>query len=229
MDQLVVLQEIYASFSKGTASLREIDINAIEGCCSDLVAGLLEDSLNGRIEEEICRELSDKLTDVYELKRLGDICRRAGLPRLAADTYKKAISLCVDLVLSPILKNNLGQAYADQGNMNLALSCYREAADIFTREGDRISLAHVLGNLGSAYRKVGDFSRAIESANSSLKIFEADEDRLGIAQMTGSIGRIYADMGERELAARYLERSLADFQRLGDKRGAAWILSRLGG
>ena len=229
MDQLVVLQEIYASFSKGTASLREIDINAIEGCCSDLVAGLLEDSLNGRIEEEICRELSDKLTDVYELKRLGDICRRAGLPRLAADTYKKAISLCVDPVLSPILKNNLGQAYADQGNMNLALSCYREAADIFTREGDRISLAHVLGNLGSAYRKVGDFSRAIESANSSLKIFEADEDRLGIAQMTGSIGRIYADMGERELAARYLERSLADFQRLGDKRGAAWILSRLGG
>ena len=90
----VVLQEIYASFSKGTGSLREIDINAIEGCCSDLVAGLLEDSLNGRIEEEICRELSEKLTDVYELKRLGDICRRAGLPRLAADTYKKAISLC---------------------------------------------------------------------------------------------------------------------------------------
>ena len=229
MDQLVVLQEIYASFSKGTGSLREIDINAIEGCCSDLVAGLLEDSLNGRIEEEICRELSEKLTDVYELKRLGDICRRAGLARLAADTYKKAISLCVDPVLSPILKNNLGQAYADQGDMNRALSCYREAADIFTREGDRISLAHVLGNLGSAYRKVGDFSRAIESAHSSLKIFEEDEDRLGIAQMTGSIGRIYADMGERELAVRYFERSLADFQRLGDKRGAAWILSRLGG
>jgi len=229
MDQLVVLQEIYASFSKGIGSLREIDVNAIEGCCSDLVAGLLEDSLNGRIEEEICRELSEKLTDVFELKRLGDICRRAGLARLATNTYKKAISLCSDPVLSPILKNNLGQAYADQGNMNRALSCYREAADIFTREGDRISLAHVLGNLGSAYRKVGDFSRAIESAHSSLKIFEEDEDRLGIAQMTGSIGRIYADMGERELAARYFERSLADFQRLGDKRGAAWILSRLGG
>lgn len=229
MDQLVVLQEIYASFSKGTGSLREIDINAIEGCCSDLVAGLLEDSLNGRIGEEICRELSEKLTDVYELKRLGDICRRAGLARLATDTYKKAISLCVDPVLSPILKNNLGQAYADQGNINRAMSYYREAADIFTREGDRISLAHVLGNLGSAYRKVGDYGRAIESAHRSLKIFEEDEDRLGIAQMTGSIGRIYADMGERELAARYFERSLADFQRLGDKRGAAWILSRLGG
>ena len=229
MDQLVVLQEIYASFSKGTGSLREIDVNAIEGCCNDLVAGLLEDSLNGRIDEKICRELSDKLIDVYELKRLGDICRRAGLARLAADTYKKALSLCLDPVLSPILKSNLGQAYADQGDIRRALSCYREAADIFSREEDRISLAHVLGNLASAYRKVGDYGQALENAHSSLKIFEENGDRLGIAQMTGSIGRIYADMGEREKAARYFERSLADFQRLGDKRGAAWILSRLGG
>ena len=228
MNQLVVLQEIYASFSRGTGSLKEIDANAIEGCCSDLVSRLLEDSLDGRIEKEICRELSEKLTDVYELKRLGDICRQAGLHRLAIDAYKKAVSLCSDPVLSPILKNNLGQAYADRGDYSRAVACYQEAADIFSREGDRISLAHVLGNLGSACRKVGNFSRAIEHAHRSLTIFEEDGDRLGIAQMTGSIGRIYADMGEREIAARYFERSLADFQELGDKRGAAWILSRLG-
>ena len=228
MDQLVVLQEIYASFSRGTGSLKEIDINAIEGCCSDLISRLLEDSLEGRIEEETCRQLSEKLTDVYELKRLGDICRQAGLHRLAIDTYKRAISICRDPVLSPILKNNLGQAYADRGDYSRAMACYQEAADIFSREGDRISLAHVLGNLGSVCRKVGNFSRAIEHAHRSLTIFEEDGDRLGIAQMTGSIGRIYADMGERVLAARYFERSLADFQELGDKRGAAWILSQLG-
>ena len=228
MDQLVVLQEIYASFSRGTGSLKEIDTNAIEGCCSDLISRLLEDSLDGRIEEETCRQLSEKLTDVYELKRLGDICRQAGLHRLAIDAYKRAISLCRDPVLSPILENNLGQAYADRGDYSRAVACYQEAADIFSREGDRISLAHVLGNLGSVCRKVGNFSRAIEHAHRSLTIFEEEGDRLGIAQMTGSIGRIYADMGERVLAARYFERSLADFQELGDKRGAAWILSRLG-
>ena len=228
MDQLVVLQEIYASFSKGIGSLKKIDINTIEGCCSELVARLLEDSLDGRIEEGICRKLSDNLKDVYELKRLGDICRQAGLYILAIDTYRRAISLCHDPVLSPILKNNLGQAYADQGDIGRALACYQEAALIFSREGDRISLAHVLGNLGSACRKVKNYSRAIEHAQRSLKIFEEDGDSLGIAQMTGSIGRIYADMGESELAARYFERSLADFQRLGDKRGAAWILNRLG-
>ncbi len=228
MDQLVVLQEIYASFSKGVGPLKKIDIMAIEGCCSDLVGQLLEGSINGRIEEDICRELCEKLTDVYELKRLGDICRQAGLIRLATDTYKRAILLCHDPVLRPVLQNNLGQAYAGQGDMNRALSCYQEAANIFSREGDRTGLAHVLGNLGSAYRKAGEWNRAIEHAHRSLKIFEEDEDSLGIAQMTGSIGRIYADMGERELAARYFERSLADFQRLGDKRGAAWILDRLG-
>lgn len=228
MDQLVVLQEIYASFSKGGDSLKKIDIIAIEGCCSDLVGQLLEGGIRGHIDEKICRELSLKLNDVYEMKRLGDICRRAGLVRLAADTYKRALSICRDPVLTPVLQNNLGQAYAGIGDIRNASIYYQKAADIFAEEGDRTGLAHVLGNMGSAYRQSAQWNQAIAHCHRSLKAFEEEGDDLGIAQMTGSIGRIYADMGEDELAARYFEKSLADFEKLGDKRGAAWILDRLG-
>ncbi|MFZ2470587.1 MAG: tetratricopeptide repeat protein [Methanothrix sp.] len=228
MNQLVVLQEIYASLSKGGDGLQKIDSKAIEGSCPELLSKLLESSRKGRIDEDVCRELSLKLQDVYEIKRLGDICRRAGLPDLAIITYNRALSLCRDPILRPVLQNNLGQAFVRQGDLAKASFYYQKSADCFAKEGDHTGLAHVLGNLGSAYRRSGDWNKAIEHCYRSLKTFEEKGDDLGIAQMTGSLGRIYADMGEKELAARYFERSLTDFQRLGDKRSAAWVLDRLG-
>ena len=82
MNQLVVLQEIYASFSKGGDGLEKIDSKAIEGCCPKLISKLLESCKKGRIGEEICRELSLKLQDVYEIKRLGDICLKGACQAL---------------------------------------------------------------------------------------------------------------------------------------------------
>lgn len=228
MDQLVVLQEIHESISKGGDGLKKIDNNTIEGSCPNLVSKLLESTRKGRIDESVCRELSEKLQDVYEVKRLGDICRRAGQPAIAVDTYKRALSICDDPVLRPVLQNNLGQAHVNQGDLARAEFYYQQAAEIFKKEEDRTGLAHVLGNLGSAYRQSGEWNKALEKCYQSLKTFEEAGDDLGIAQMTGSIGRIYADMGEMELAARYFEKSLSDFQRLGDKRSAAWVLDRLG-
>ncbi|MEI6103548.1 MAG: tetratricopeptide repeat protein [Methanothrix sp.] len=228
MNQLVVLQEIYASLSKGGDGLQKIDSKAIEGSCPEHLGKLLESSRKGRIDEEVCRELSLRLQDVYEIKRLGDICRRVDLPDLAIKTYNRALSLCRDPILRPVLQNNLGQAFVHQGDLAKAAFYYQKSADCFAKEGDHIGLAHVLGNLGSAYRKSGEWDKAIEHCYRSLKTFEEKGDDLGIAQMTGSLGRIYADMGEKELAARYFERSLTDFQRLGDKRSTAWVLDRLG-
>lgn len=228
MDQLVVLQEIYESFSKGGDGLQKISSKAIEGSCPELTARLLESAKKGEIDEDVCRQLSGCLADVYEIKRLGDICRGAGMYALAINSYNKALSLCRDPVLRPVLQNNLGQAYARQGDLARAAFYYKKSACCFEKSGDLIGLAHVLGNLGSAYRQNQDWDRAIEYCYRSLKTFEEKGDDLGIAQMTGSLGRIYADMGERDLAARYFERSLEDFQRLGDKKSAAWILDRMG-
>lgn len=228
MDQLVILQELYASFSKGGDVLQKISSRDIEGSCKELIAQLLESSKKGEIDENVCRKLSDCLLDVYEIKRLGDICRSAGMYALAINCYNRALSLCRDQVLRPVLQNNLGQAYARQGDLARAAFYYKKSACSFEKAGDHIGLAHVLGNLGSAYRQNRDWDQAIEYCYRSLKTFEEKSDDLGIAQMTGSLGRIYADMGERDLAARYFERSLEDFQRLGDEKSAAWILDRMG-
>ncbi len=228
MNQLVVLQEIYESFSRGADALSEIDPKSIEGSCSEQVGRLLESSKHGRIDEDICLKLADCLEDVYEIKRLGDICRRGGLYSLAIKCYNKALSTTKDQNVRPVLLNNLGQVYARQGDSGRSAIFYQKAADGFESAGDQSGLAHILGNLGGAYRRGKDWDKAVENCYRSLKTFEEIRDDFGAAQMTGSLGRIYAEMGERDLAARYFEKSLKDFQRLGDKKSAARILDRMG-
>ena len=228
MDQLVVLQEIYESFSKGAGTLQKIDAGSIEGSCPKLMRQLLEDSRKGRIDKDLCMQLLNSLQDVYEIKRLGDICRKARLLGLAIRSYNKALSLTRDESVRAVLQSNLGQAYACQGDLARAVIYYQKAADGFERADDSSGLAHVLANLGSAYRRGKKWDKAIENCYRSLKTFEERGDELGIAQMMGSLGRIFAEMGERELAQRYFEKSLKDFQRLGDKKSSAWVLDRLG-
>ncbi len=228
MNQLVVLQEIYESFSRGAEALFEIDSKSIEGSCSLQIGKLLESSKQGRIDEDLCLNLADCLEDVYEIKRLGDICRRTGLYSVAIKCYNKALSTTKDQDVRPVLLNNLGQVYARQGDPGRAAIFYQKAADGFESVGDQSGLAHILGNLGAAYRRGKDWDKAVEHCYRSLKTFEEIKDDFGAAQMTGSLGRIYAEMGERDLAARYFEKSLTDFQSLGDKKSAARILDRMG-
>jgi tetratricopeptide (TPR) repeat protein len=228
MNQLVVLQEIYESFSKGREGLTSFDPRSVEGSCSVQVAQLLEGSNQGKIDADLCSTLADCLQDVYEVKRLGDICKKAGFLGLAIRCYDRALSTTGDKGVRAVLLNNLGQVYAQYGDLGRAVAYYRKAVKRFECIGDRSGMAHVQGNLGSAYRRAHEWDKAIEYCYKSLRAFDELEDELGAAQMTGSLGRVYAEMGESKLAARYFEKSLKAFQTLGDRRSEAWVFNRLG-
>jgi tetratricopeptide (TPR) repeat protein len=228
MDQLVALQEIYESFSAGKEGLQSIDPRAIEGGCPDLVASLLKSSKKGSIDENVCKKLLECLQDVYELKRLGDICSRARLFGLAAGCYEKALSLNGDQMVRPVLLNNLGQVYARRGDLELSTFYFQKAARDFEMKGNKRSLAHVTGNLASLYRRGKSWQKALEQSQMALGIFEEMGDDFGRAQMKGGLGRIYAEMGEADLAVEHLEASIREFQRLGDKKSGARVLDRLG-
>lgn len=228
MDQLIVLHEIYDSFSKGLERIKSIDPAAIEGGCSKDVGRLLEAAKIGIIDQDICSSLLDCFDDIYEMKRLGDICRKAGHYIIAAKSYDKALQANKDQSIRPVLLNNLGQVYVRLGDLGRANVYYKKAFDCFESLGDSSGMAHVLGNIAGACRKGKEWDKAIDGCYRSLKIFEGLGDDLGAAQATGSLGRIYADMGEQELATRYFEKSLHDFRKLGDNRSIAWILDHLG-
>lgn len=227
MDQLVVLQEIFESYMRGGFS-RAIDPKSISGDCANLVAALLESFEEGQIDEKICHKLLNCLSDIYDIKRLGDICRLAGHLGIAARCYNKALTLASDQHLRYVLLNNLGQVHARQGYLGRALHYYERAAEGFSSLGDVGSLAHVLGNMGSAYRSGQDYDKALENCRKSQEIFKNLDDEFGVAQMTGSLGRIYAETGDFDLSLQYYEKSLADFEGLGDQRQVAWLLNRMG-
>jgi tetratricopeptide (TPR) repeat protein len=228
MDQLAVLHEINESFSKRGDRLCSIDPESIEGSCSAQMVQLLEGAKIGKIDADICSELVGSLQDVYEVKRLGDICKKAGLFELAIRCYNRAITLTKDKEVRAVLLNNLGQVYAYFGDLGRAAAYYKRALKVFECAGDGSGLAHVQGNLGSAYRRAKEWDKAIEYCHKSLKAFQELGDDQGAAQMTGNLGRIYADMGEIGLASRHYEKSLSDFKRLGDRQSEAWILYWLG-
>ncbi|MDD1758770.1 MAG: tetratricopeptide repeat protein [Methanotrichaceae archaeon] len=228
MDQLIVLQGIYESFSKGKESLQSFSSSSIEGDCSVLVGKLLDRCKNGRVDENICSKLTDALQDTYELKRLGDICRKSRFFELAIKCYNRALAICRDQTVRPILLNNMGQVYALAGNQRRAIVYFLKAVDGFETIGDLSGVAHIMGNLASAYRRSQEWDKAIECSSKSLKIFEQIGDEFGTAQMTGSLGRIYSEMGRRDLAEEYFGKSLNDFRRLGDERSVAWILDKMG-
>lgn len=227
MDQLVVLQEIFESYMRGGFS-RAIDPRSISGDCASLVGALLESFEDGQVDEKICLRLLNCLSDVYDIKRLGDICRLAGHLGVAARCYNKALSHTSDQHLGYVLLNNLGQVHARQGYLGRALHYYERAGEGFSTLGDIGSLAHVLGNMASAYRSSLDYDAALENCNKSLEIFKSLDDEFGVAQMTGSLGRICAERGDFDLALQQYERSLADFEGLGDQRQVAWLLNRMG-
>ncbi|UEC43213.1 MAG: Tetratricopeptide TPR_2 repeat protein [Methanothrix sp.] len=227
MDQLVVLQEIFESYMRGGFS-RPIDPKSISGDCADLVAALLERFEDGQIDEGICVRLLNCLSDIYDIKRLGDICRLAGHLGVAARCYNKSLSLTTDPHVRSVLLNNLGQVHARQGYLGRALHYYERAKEGFSALGDIGSLAQVLGNMGSAYRTSQEYDKAIDSCRKSLEIFESLEDEFGVAQMTGSLGRVYAETGDFDLALQQYEKSLAAFEGLGDQRQVGWLLNRIG-
>ena len=227
MDQLVVLQEIFESYMRGGFS-RPIDPKSISGDCADLVAALLESFEDGQIDEDICVRLMNCLSDIYDIKRLGDICRLAGHLGIAARCYNKALSITGDPHVRSVLLNNLGQVHARQGYLGRALHYYERAEEGFSTLGDVGSLAQVLGNMGSSYRTSREYDKAIDSCRKSLEIFRSLDDDFGVAQMTGSLGRVYAETGEYDLALQHYEKSLADFEGLGDQRQVAWLLNRMG-
>lgn len=193
-----------------------------------LVGKLLDGCKNGRVDENICSKLADALQDIYELKRLGDICRKSRFFELAIKCYNRALAICRDQTVRPILLNNMGQVYALAGNQRRAIVYFLKAEDGFETIGDLSGVAHIMGNLASAYRRSQEWDKAVECSTKSLKIFEQIEDEFGTAQMTGSLGRIYSEMGRRDLAEKYFGKSLNDFRRLGDERSVAWILDKLG-
>lgn len=79
---------------------------------------------------------------------------------------------------SPII--NLGIQYKNQGNLNRAIECYKEAEKLYVYKfgNDYADLGPVYSNLANIYKLTGDYIKALEYENNALRILKKDSINL---------------------------------------------------
>ena len=123
---------------------------------------------------------------------------------------------------------NLGNAYADLGEVQRAIEYYEKRITIAREIGDRRGEGNALGNLGNAYAALGEVRRAIEYYEKALTISREIGDRRGEGAALGNLGNAYADLGEVQRAIEYYEKALTISREIGDRRGEGNTLGSLG-
>jgi Tfp pilus assembly protein PilF len=123
-------------------------------------AALIADSLQKRLKEKkLDRKLArDELVSIYI--SLGLIYQKVPDLARAECAYKEALALAPD---SPILLNNLGWFYADNGlKLNEALRLTKRAVSLAPNDGNIIdSLGWTMYKLGRFKAAVGELERAV--------------------------------------------------------------------
>jgi tetratricopeptide (TPR) repeat protein len=123
---------------------------------------------------------------------------------------------------------NLGNAYADLGNLGRALELYKQHLAIARGTGHRQGESNALGNLGITYGSLDDPRRAIALFEEALAITREIGDRRGEGNTLGGLGAAHAALGEHRRAIELYEESLAIAQEIGDRRGEGIVLNNIG-
>ena len=110
---------------------------------------------------------------------------------------------------------NLGNAYANLGQVTKAIEFYEAALSISREIGDKQGEGNHLGNLGLAYARLGEVTKAIEFYEAALTISREISDKQGEGNRLGNLGNAYARLGEVDKATGYMEKSLAIFDEIG--------------
>jgi len=111
------------------------------------------------------------------------------------------------------------------GQFAAAVTVWKQAAEAFTAQGDRVNQAMVLSNLALAYHQLGQWSEANGAITSSLQLLptkNTSTDQLRIlAQALNTQGKLQLAQGQAEQALTTWQKAAETYQQVGDKTGVA--------
>lgn len=125
--------------------------------------------------------------------------------------------------------NDLGMAYDELGERQLAISFYEQRLIIARELSDPDGEAKSLGNMGVAYKNLGDVHRAIECFEEQLTISRRIQNLRGEANALGGLGIVHARLGHLNRAVDYQGQSLEIHREIGDLRGEGNATGNLAG
>jgi len=111
------------------------------------------------------------------------------------------------------------------GQFAAAVTVWKQAADTFAAQGDRVNQAMVLSNLALAYHQLGQWSEANGAITTSLQLLptkNTSTDHLRIlAQALNTQGKLQLAQGQAEQALTTWQKAAETYQQVGDKTGVA--------
>ena len=149
------------------------------------------------------------------IKMQGVVLYYQGLVQQAVVDYNRALNIAITLK-SPIkqanLLSNIGLAYFDMYNMELALDYYQQAKVIYEKEGSAQDKADILHNIAGIYIRLSRYESALEMYREVLKVFQELGDDDGVAQVYGNMGVAYTESRQYQLALHYNQLALRYYQ-----------------
>lgn len=111
------------------------------------------------------------------------------------------------------------------GQFAAAVTVWKQAAEAFAAQGDRLNQAMVLSNLALAYHQLGQWSEANGAITTSLQLLPTENtstDQLRIqAQALNTQGKLQLAQGQAEQALTTWQKAAETYQQVGDKTGVA--------
>jgi tetratricopeptide (TPR) repeat protein len=126
------------------------------------------------------------------------------------------------------LYNDLGEAYAREGDHSLALRAFETALEQAKSQNNWAGQMRSLTNLGHSLHRSGSVQQAIEAYTAALEISRQVGDRQGEADAFGHLGQAYLSLRNDRLAIVYFEMQVAVAQQIGYNLVRAAALGNLG-
>ncbi|MHA2313828.1 MAG: tetratricopeptide repeat protein [Candidatus Hermodarchaeia archaeon] len=127
-----------------------------------------------------------------------------------------------------LFENVQGNVYYASGDMDKALTHWKQSLAIREDIGNLQDIAGSLNNIGLIYRTKGELDKALEYYQRVLALYDKVGNPFYIALALNNIGDAYRAKGELDKALEYLQRSLALKEEIGNPQDIATTLDNIG-
>jgi tetratricopeptide (TPR) repeat protein len=144
-------------------------------------------------------------------------------PSIANNSAKPStnIVLTQSSTNSPATLFQTGKQYYQSGQYASAIATWRQADQIYTKQGDRLNHAVVLQNLALAHQQLGEWKDSNQAIATSLEILQADSQQPKLlAQALNIQGNIQLAQGKAQEALTTWQKAAITYEQSGDKDGA---------
>lgn len=130
--------------------------------------------------------------------------------------------------LKALASNNKAVSHFIYGELDSALTLFRDAEEIYKRVGPATREADALNNQGLVYGVLGNVPEQRRCLITALQVYEREGDEVNAAKARINMGNHLREQGHPDSALHYFGQALADFERLRSDHGVASCVLNIG-